>query len=378
MGPGLKPANLLLRYSGFVFSVGGARVVGILITSLTFPYLVRHLGVEMYGLWSYVIAVSAFLNIIADPGLTTYAIQQVAAHRENGFELIPDVLMLRVFSSSIAAVILLVIIFIEGRPDVRQLLRLYGIGVLLVSLLSADRFLGAVEMFHVRSVLIVTQQAIYALGIFVFVHVPRDVVWLPISILGSSALTAVVGWILMWRRGFKLRPVIQPQRWKGILVPSAYYAVSSFMSTLYHRTGYFVVRWFLGDHALGLYAAAARLVDVLEQFVTLVLYVLTPRMAFAAKSGAAPGRLARFAVGAVALLGIPLAAGLMSTAHLLVPWILGPKYLQDIPLVRWMSPYLITAPAATLFAGTILYAMGRHRAYLMSTAAEQLPAYFCV
>ena len=84
-GPGVKPAKPLLRYSGFVFSVGGARVVGILITSLTFPYLVRHLGVEMYGLWSYVIAVSAFLNIIADPGLTTYAIQQVAAHRENGF-----------------------------------------------------------------------------------------------------------------------------------------------------------------------------------------------------------------------------------------------------------------------------------------------------
>ncbi len=364
----MKPAEPLLRYSGFVFSVGGARVVGILITSLTFPYVVRHLGVEMYGLWSYVIAVCAFLGIIADPGLTTYATQQVAARREEGFELVPDVLILRLLSSSIALVILLAIIFFEGRPDVRQLLRLYGIGLLFVSLLSADRFLSAVEMFHARSLLIVAQQAIYALGIFAFVHVPKDVVWLPVCILGSSALTGLIGWTLMWRRGFKLPRAIRPQRWRGILVPSAHYGFSSFMSTLYHRTGYLAVRWFLGDHALGLYAAAARFVDLLAQFVTLVLYVLTPRMALAAKSGAALKRLSRFAVAVVALIGIPLTAGLISTAHLFVPWILGTKYLQDISLLKWMSPYLLTTPAASLLAGTILYAMGRHRAYLMSTA----------
>jgi len=367
-GPGVKPATPLLRYSGFVFSVGGARVAGILITSLTFPYLVRHLGVEMYGLWSYVIAVCAFLGIVADPGLTTYAVQQVAARREDGFELIPDVLVLRLLSSSIALVVLLVVSFFEVRPDVRELLRLYGAGVLFVNLLSADRFLSAVEMFHARSLLIVTQQAIYALGIFAFVHVPRDVVWLPVSILGPSALTGLAGWMLMWRRGFKLQRAIRPQRWRGILVPSAYYGASSFMSTLYHRAGYLAVRWFLGEHALGLYSAAARFVDILGQFVTLVLYVLTPRMALAARSGVALKRLARFAVTVVALISIPLTAGLITTAHLFVPWILGTKYLEDVSLLKWMSPYMVTAPAASLLAGTILYAMGRHRAYLMSTA----------
>lgn len=364
----MKPAKPLLRYSGFIFSVGGARVAGILMTSLTFPYLVRHLGVEMYGLWSYVIAVCAFLGIAADPGLTTYAIQQVAARREGGFELVPDVLVLRLFSSSIALVVLLVIAFFEVRPDVRHLLRIYGIGLLFVNMLSADRFLSAVEMFHARSLLIVTQQAIYALGIFALVRAPGDVVWLPVSILGPSALTGLVGWTLMWRRGFKLHRAIRPQRWKSILVPSAHYGFASLMSTLYHRTGYLAVRWFLGDHALGLYAAAARFVDLLEQFVTPVLYVLTPRMALAAKSGVAPKRLSRFAVAVVALISIPLTAGLISTAHLLVPWILGARYLPDISLLKWMSPYLITTPAASLLAGTILYAMGRHRAYLMSTA----------
>src|SRR5271166_5446608 len=34
-----------------------------------------------------------------------------------------------------------------------------------------------------------------------------------------------------------------------------------------------------------------------------------------------------------------------------------------------MAPYLITASSASLFAGTILFSMGRHRAYFVATAS---------
>lgn len=359
----------LVRYGGFLFSVGGARVAGILISSLTFPYLVRHLGVQIYGLWSYVVAICSFLGIIADPGLTTYVTQQVAAQRERGFELIPDFLALRLLSAVIAMGILLVIAFFEVRPDVRQLLRLYGIGILIVNLLSSDGFLTSLEMFHARSLLIVAQQAIYALAIFTFVRVPADVMWVPIGMLGSSALSAVTGWALMWQRGFKVPRILRPQLWKGILVPSAHYALATLMSNIYQRTGHLLVRWFLGDYALGLYAAAVRLVDLLRGFVIMVLYVLMPRLALAAKSEAGVGRLARFAFGVMAIISIPLTAGLISTAPLVVPWVLGAKYLDDISLLKWMSPYLLAASAASLFVGTILYALGRHRAYLACTVS---------
>ena len=58
-----------LRYGGFVVSVTTARVVGTLLTATTFPFLVRRLGVDVYGLWSYVLAVCAFTGLVANPGL---------------------------------------------------------------------------------------------------------------------------------------------------------------------------------------------------------------------------------------------------------------------------------------------------------------------
>jgi O-antigen/teichoic acid export membrane protein len=88
----------MLRYGGFALSVTTARVVGTILTAATFPFLVRRLGVDIYGLWSYVVAVCGFTALVANPGLTSYAAQQVAARREAAFETISDVLVLRLQS----------------------------------------------------------------------------------------------------------------------------------------------------------------------------------------------------------------------------------------------------------------------------------------
>lgn len=361
-------SNPFLRYGSYVFSVAGAKTAGILISFLTFPYLVRRLGVEAYGQWSYVVAVCGFLNVIADPGMNVFLTQHVAARREAAFESISDVLFLRLLSSLTAGLALLAIASLKVHAGVRQLLYLYSIGILFVNLIAADHLLTALELFHPRSLLTVTQQLVYALMIFIFVRDTRDIAWVPISILVSTAISGAAGWILLFRRGVKLRVALHPHRWKGILIPSFHYAASSLMSNIYHRTGHVFVRWFLGDFALGIYAAAVRFVDILRGFIIVVLQVLMPRMALATQSGLGLRRLARFALMAIAVISIPLTVGLIGTSHLVVPWVLGTKYLADVPLLRWMAPYLITASSASLFCGTILFAMGRHRAYLASTA----------
>jgi O-antigen/teichoic acid export membrane protein len=360
-------SNPFFRYGSYIFSVAGARAAGICISFLTFPYLVRRLGVEAYGQWSYVVAICGFLNVIADPGFNVFLTQHVAARREAGFASISDVSFLRLLSSLIAAGVLLLIASLGVHRNVRQLLHLYGIGILLVNLIAADHLLNALELFHARSLLTVAQQLVYAAMIFIFVRSPRDIAWLPSSILLSSAMSGFAGWILLWRRGVRLGG-LQLRRWKGIIIPSIHYAASSLMSNIYHRTGHILVRWFLGDFALGIYAAAVRFVDILRSFIIVVLQVLMPRIALAAETGAGLRRLARLALTAIALISIPLTVGLIATSHLVVPWVLGQKYLEDVSLLRWMAPYLITAPAASLFCGTILFAMGRHRAYLASTA----------
>lgn len=372
--PNAKRSSTLLRYGGFFASVGTARVLGLLITSVTFPILVRRLGVETYGLWSYVLALCAFSDVVANPGLTTYTAQQVAAHRHSAAAIVPDFLALRSLSAIVAIIALLAIASFEARPDVRSLLRWYGVAELCVGLTVSDFFLTSLELFHIRSALTLAQQALYAAGVLTLVRAPKDILWLPASILGSALATNLVGWFVLWRNGFRPSLTISPTRWRAILLPSLHYAGTTMMATIYHRTGHLVVRWFLGDYSLGLYAAAVRFVDILRNFVSIALGVLMPRMALAARSPAGMRKLVKAAVSATAVVSIPLMFGTFATAHLVVPWVLGKSFVDAVRPVRWMSGYMLAAPLASLLSGTVLYALGRHRAFLASAAVGALAA----
>jgi PST family polysaccharide transporter len=370
----LKVSKSLVRYGGFVASVTTARVVGTLLTAATFPFLVRRLGVDTYGLWSYVVAVCGFTGLVANPGLTTYAAQQVAARREAAFDTISDVLVLRVLAAGVASVAVLVVASFEVRQDVRFLLKFYGVASVLTSSLSLDYLLSSLELFHVQSSISVAQQSLYAVGIFTMVRSPKDVIWVPVSILGSAFLTSFIGWIFLWRAGYRFRFSLAPRRWALILVPSLHYAGSSLMSNLYHRSGHIAVRWYLGEHALGLYAAATRLADVLRNFISVIQVVLMPRMALRANSGQGLFRLARIAASVLVWFGIPLTVGGVVTAPVVVPWLLGAQFQEAVHAFQWVALYVIAAPAAALFAGTVLYALGRHQAYFVSTLAGAVSA----
>jgi O-antigen/teichoic acid export membrane protein len=364
-----KRPSTLLRYGGFVASVGTTRALGIVITSITFPILVRRLGVEAYGQWSYIVALCAFLEVIANPGLTTYAMQQVAARRHAAVDLVSDFLALRGLTVLVAIAVLFIIVHVEARSNIRALLQWYGLASLCVGLTGSDIFLTSLELFHSRSLLTLMQQSLYAAGVLTFVHAPKDLFWVPISILASAFLMNVAGWLVLWRSGFRPSLAINPARWRGILGPAFHYAATTMMATVYHRTGHLVVRWFLGDFALGLYAAAIRFVVLLREFVGIPLGILMPRMALAAESRMGLRRLVNATVSALAAVAIPLMLGTIATAHLVVPLVMGKSYAAAVGPVRLVSGLLLAGPLASLLSGTVLYALGRYRAYLTAGAA---------
>jgi len=340
-----------------------------MLTAITFPLILRRLGVEMYGIWSYVIALLSFLDLLANPGLTNHAAQQVAARRMEATDVVSDSLVLRGLLGVLVIGVIFALAAFEPRAEAARLLRFYGVSITLINLTGNDYLLSSLELFHARSLLMVTQQALYALGIVLMVRSPGDYMWVPGSILLSALPMNLVGWVFLKRIGLRIRPGLHTERWWALMVPSGHYALASTMSTAYHRTGHLLVRWFLGEHALGLYAAAARLVDFVRNLVSIGFVVITPRVAKSGDSPSALRRLARFSVAGIAVVGLPLMVSLLTTAQVLVPLVLGAQYAESARLLPWLAAYVVVAPLAAFFSGTMLYALGRHREYLISTAS---------
>jgi PST family polysaccharide transporter len=358
-----------LKYGAFVGSVGGARVVGAMLTAITFPLILRRLGVEMYGIWSYVIAVMSFLDLVANPGLSNHAGQQVAARRMEAADVVSDSLVLRALLGVLVVGVIFTLAAFEPRVEAARLLRFYGVSITLINLTGSEYLLSSLELFHERSVLAVIQQALYTLGIVLTVHSSGDYMWVPGSILLSALPTNLAGWIFLRRTGLRIRLGLHTERWWALIVPSGHYALATTMSTVYHRTGHILVRWLLGEHALGLYAAATRVVDFVRNLVSIGFVVISPRVAQSGDSPNSLRRLARFSVAGIALVGLPLMVGILTTARVLVPLVLGAQYAESAQLLPWLAAYVVAAPLAVFFSGTVLYALGMHREYLISTAS---------
>jgi O-antigen/teichoic acid export membrane protein len=118
----------------------------------------------------------------------------------------------------------------------------------------------------------------------------------------------------------------------------------------------------------------ARLADVLRNFLSITQNVLMPRMALRANTADGLSRLTRIASSVLVWFGIPLTVGGVVTAPVVVPWLLGSQFNEAVHAFQWVALYMITAPTAVLFAGTILYATGRHLAYFVATLAGALTA----
>jgi len=339
-----------------------------MLTAITFPLILRRLGVEMYGIWSYVIAVMSFLDLLANPGLSNHAGQQVAARRTEAADVVSDSLLLRGLLGVLVVGVIFTLAAFEPRVEAARLLRFYGVSITLINLTSSEYLLSSLELFHERSLLMVTQQALYTLGVVLMVKSPGDYMWVPGSILLSALPTNLAGWIFLKRTGLRIRLGLHTERWWALMAPSGHYALATTMSTVYHRTGHLLVRWFLGEHALGLYAAATRLVDFVRNLVSIGFMVITPRVARSADSPNALRRLARFSIAGIAVVGLPLMVGILTTAQVLVPLVLGAQYAESARLLPWLAAYVVVAPLAAFFSGTVLYALGKHREYLISTA----------
>src|SRR5258706_13908847 len=92
-------------------------------------------------------------------------------------------------------------------------------------------------------------------------------------------------------------------------------------------------------------------------------------MALRANSAGGLFRLTRIAASVLIWFGVPLAVGGIVTGPVVIPWLLGGNFQQAGHAFQWVALYVITAPAATLFAWAILYERGGHQSYFLSTCA---------
>ena len=174
-----------------IISLSGIQLLTMLMPVITFPYLVKTLGGELFGLLAFTTSVVIFLQIFVDFGFGLFAPREIARLKENN-DSFKDFVQL-VFTAKfillvISSLILFVLLIFVDKFSTDKLLLLLTFGTVVGQCFIPDWFFQGVEENKTFLYIVSICKIIGACATIFIVNEPKDYLFVPII----NSLTIIV------------------------------------------------------------------------------------------------------------------------------------------------------------------------------------------
>ena len=239
-----------------------------LLPLLTFPYLVRTLGAEKYGIIAFATSFIQYFLTITDYGFTISAAREVALVRHDKrrlSEVVTAIVTIKI--CLMLACLLTMSIIIAVSPPLRAVwqIELLGFGLVVANALSLTWFFQGMEQMRYITALGLCAKICYAILIFTVIHHESDYFMVPL--LGSvSELLAGVSAVVLAVRQFGIRRIHAPGEWRIQLRNGFHTFISYVTMSSYSSTRTFALGLLAGSKITGYYAIAERIGTMMQAF----------------------------------------------------------------------------------------------------------------
>lgn len=257
--------------------------VFVLLTPLiTYPYLTRVLGTELYGLVITAQILSGYATIIVKFGFDSVSARHVSIWRGDASklsEIVSSILYLRLILW-IASFIIYIIIVIAV-PIYRQhfLLFLFSFGLTLSVLLFPQFFFQGIERMKVITFVNVGIQTVFIVLTFIVIKQPEDYLLVPILHTIGYLLGGVAAIYIIFKR-YKLSFLIPTREQATYYLKDAFplFATDA-VCTIKDKLNYLLLGVFVNMSEVVVYDVGSKLTSLAVQPLTIISTVIFPRMA---------------------------------------------------------------------------------------------------
>lgn len=338
---------IVKRLAVNVASLFSLHVANMLLPLLTVPYVVRVIGPERLGLLNFSQAFVAYFTLLINYGFDMAAVRTIAANRTDQdvtnqvfSEVVTGKALLWVVSTGIFGLITAFI------PEFRAHLWLHictyigclGIVFFPVWLYQAMESLGQVALFNTVIKVLVT------LSVFVFIREPDDYVYQNLSLsLAQVTISLIAFFVAIHRFHITFRwPSLSALRKRFSNDSTLFF--TSVVATVYAGSNVFLLGVFSTAYHVGIFSAGARIVSIVQAFVSLVLnQAFFPIVANAFGQGRDKG------LGIIRTIFFPVMAlmtvtsiGLWFIAPVFIALFYGPQFAEAVVVLRIVSLLPIT------------------------------------
>lgn len=320
-------------------------------------YLTRSLGIELYGVLAFGVAITQFFNGVLDLGFSLSATQKIAVLRERkGFvsRLVGAVFVIKALALiPVAAGILLYAatsVKYSGHLDFFQL----TLVTLMALCFSPTWFFAGIERMAYITMFTISAKILYLALIFSLVRSPADFLWVPIADGVSQAIGTVVGIYLIYHCGYSVAmPRYRDIKYAAKLTRGFF--ASRLAANIYGHGGVMLLGFFSTPAATAVYSLA-------ERFYQAMQYVFAPLFGAMYPYMARERNIRLLLKIAAVCLVTAIAAGIVLVwiGPYLIQWWLGPNwsaasnlltvfaFLLVVDVVLGMSGYPLSAILGTM------------------------------
>lgn len=334
---------------------------------ITFPYLVRVLGPEKFGLVAFAQAFIYYFTVITDYGFVHTAPKKVAISRDNNEKLVQifnSIMLIKSILLLICFIILVLVIIIFSKFRSGWNLYLITFLTVLGNILFPTWFFQGMEKMKYISILNIFSRIIYTVAIFIFVKVQSDYLYVPLlNSFGTITASVISLWIIVRKFDIKislpLKTSIYAELKEGWHLFLAMSAVS-----VYTSSNVFILGLFSNSAIVGYYKAGDAIVKAFISLLSPISQAMYPYISRlvvdSKKKAVAIIKKLLIGVGAATII---MGAIIFTFAPYIVKILLGPQYTQSVIILRILSPLPFLLGTSSIVAVQGLLAFNMNKAF---------------
>lgn len=346
-------------------------VFNLLVPVISFPYVARVLGPEGVGKVQFTLTLSQYIALIAALGIPIYGVREIAKVKDDPrllSQTFSELIIINFITSILYFLFyLFAVLFIPFfQKDI--LLFTWSSTIVLLSFTSIDWFYSGLEAFKMIALRSIIVKTISLLLILLCVRHPADT--LPyllismLSILGNN-------FINLWVARKKVNLGFKKLQLKRHVAPLIYIFGTTLASTLYTTFDSIILGFLSGNKAVGLYTAATKISKISLPVIMAYGAVLIPTItkAYHDKDKEKLTNNLDRSYAYIALLSIPICAGLFVFAPQLIFFFSGAGFSDAIVTMRIMSPLPALVGLGYFWGYQVTLPLGKDKFLMMSAIA---------
>ncbi|MGM0408734.1 MAG: oligosaccharide flippase family protein [Bacteroidota bacterium] len=248
---------------------------------IIFPYLIRVLGKETYGIIAYSNAIIAYFLILINFGFNISEIHDISVNREDNqklSEVISSVLILKSLLTILSVAILAIMVIYIPKLYEHRWLYLAYLGYLINGSLNTSFYFQGIEKMKFITYISVSANLIFLILTFIFVTDPSKYILVPLFTSLGLLLGAVMGLYIVFVKHkiiFFIPPIDTLKKHFKDSVP---FFSSRASTSVMQKANYVLIGSFIGYQEVSYYDLAVKFVTVMKAPFNIFNQVLFPNV----------------------------------------------------------------------------------------------------